>query len=182
MTRWRVRELVTADLGWVARIIAGHPLWAPYGMGDAAAAEARVRRLLARGEEGLALLGAPAGAQDAGKERPVGFALFTLGTLGNGGYLHLIGVAPEATGSGAGSALLAAVEATLARRGVDRLLLLCNTRNLGAQRFYERAGYEPVGLLRDWAVAGQHERIYLKRPLVAQGPDEAPGPGDGGDG
>lgn len=190
MTPWRVRALLLGDTRWVARILAAHPLWAEYGLSDIERARDHVHHLLARGEEGLALLRKNADAEGLGEsgrgqgapgaQRPVGFAIYTVGTFGDGGYLRLIGVSPGETGGGAGSALLSALEGRLARRGVDRLFLLCNERNAAAQRFYERSGYRQVGELLDWAAPGVHERMYLKRGLTAA--DACAGRTDGGGG
>ena len=52
-------------------------------------------------------------------------------------------VAPPERGRGVGSALLDAVDAELARRGVDDVQIGVDTGNEGAARLYERRGYRP---------------------------------------
>jgi GNAT superfamily N-acetyltransferase len=57
-----------------------------------------------------------------------------------------IAVREDARDAGVGSALMAASEAWAAERGVRVILLDMSARNVAAQRFYERLGYEVSGL------------------------------------
>jgi shikimate dehydrogenase len=57
-------------------------------------------------------------------------------------YIHHIGVAPEQQGRGVGAALIAAAKAEAHRRGIGRLALSTWAFNEGAQRFFERQGFE----------------------------------------
>lgn len=80
-----------------------------------------------------------------------------------GGYLQTIGVAPEMRGRGVGSATLRWAEARIFK--THRNILLCvSSFNRGAQRLYRRAGYEVVGRLRDYVVAG-HDEILMRKTL-----------------
>ncbi|MFI5268803.1 MAG: GNAT family N-acetyltransferase [Chloroflexota bacterium] len=58
------------------------------------------------------------------------------------GYISSLVVDESARGSGAGSTLLAAGEAWLAERGVDKATLTSALHREAAHRFYERRGYE----------------------------------------
>ena len=53
-------------------------------------------------------------------------------------------VAAGATGRGVGTAMLAALAAHLAARGVARIDCGCHRDNAGAWRFYERLGFVPL--------------------------------------
>ena len=84
------------------------------------------------------------------------------GTLGVGGYLRLLAVAPEATGEGVGAALLVAFEAEVARESRHAFLLVSDF-NDGAQRFYERHGYARVGAVPGLVLPDVSELVYWKR-------------------
>lgn len=80
-----------------------------------------------------------------------------------GGYIQTIGVAPEMRGRGLGGAVLRWAEARMFK--THRNILLCvSSFNRGAQRLYRRAGYEVVGRLRDYVVAG-HDEILMRKTL-----------------
>ena len=92
-----------------------------------------------------------------------GFAWYLYaGTLGVGGYLRLIALAPGSEGRGAGAALLDAVEADVATRA-RHLFLLVSDWNEGARRFYARRGYAEVGRLPAFVRADTDEIICWKR-------------------
>jgi GNAT superfamily N-acetyltransferase len=96
---------------------------------------ARLERLLA-GPSALALL--------AG-DPPAGFALLTLRPSvwyeGPVAVLDELYVAPELRSRGIGSALLAAAEVAVRRRGGDLLEINVDGDDADARRFYERHGY-----------------------------------------
>jgi len=118
---------------------------------------------LGRGyEAGLAIL------RDEARERYVavsdgeiaGFAvLATNGALV--GYLQLLCVAPEHRGRGVGGALMAFVEEKIFAR-YPNFFLMVSDFNAEARRFYERLGYETIGELRDFLVAGRGEILMRK--------------------
>ena len=151
-----VRELTPDDIDACAALVAKTALFAPYGYGfeqaqrDFAAAFAepagRLTMLAAEHQGSL-----------------VGFARFVIkGGFDRCGYLRLIVVDPDHTSGGVGQRLMEELEVRhLAPAGI---LLLCADDNVGAQRFYERLGYDHVGLLRDYVKPGLHERIYFKAP------------------
>ena len=70
------------------------------------------------------------------------------------GELILINLAPPAWGTGAGTALLAECEASLARCGYDEAVLWVATDNARARRFYEREGWHADGAARTDEVDG----------------------------
>lgn len=80
-----------------------------------------------------------------------------------GGYVQTIGVAPEMRGRGLGSVALRWAEERIFQK--HRNVLLCvSSFNRDAQRLYRRAGYEVVGRLRDYVVAG-HDEILMRKTL-----------------
>lgn len=118
---------------------------------------------LGRGyQAGLSML------RDAGRERHIavvdgaiaGFLVLAMsGALV--GYLQTICVAEQARGKGIGRALMAFAEA-LAFARHPNLFLMVSDFNRAAQRFYERLGYERVGELRDYLIAGHSEVLMRK--------------------
>ena len=77
------------------------------------------------------------------------------------GYLQCIAVAPDHRGQGIGEALLAFTEARIAQ--VSPNVFLCvSSFNPRARRLYERCGYQYVGTLTDFVVAGHDEHLMRK--------------------
>jgi ribosomal protein S18 acetylase RimI-like enzyme len=77
------------------------------------------------------------------------------------GYIQTICVAPDRRGQGLGSRLVAFAEERIAP--VSPNVFLCvSSFNHDARRLYERLGYEYVGELRDYLIAGAAELLYRK--------------------
>lgn len=167
-----VRPAHPAELAGLAEAIAAAPLLRRYG----SSAPGIERALAAAGERGEVVLV----AEDADGGR--GLAWFrTAGTLGLGGYLRLLAVAPGGERRGLGAALLAEVERATAADSAN-LFLLCDAENAGARRFYRRAGYRESGSLPGLVRPGIDE-ILLWKALAAgsaaaavKGTRPAPGP------
>lgn len=173
--RVAIRPALPADADALAALgaqVAAQPLLVRYGVTPAGlAAELRRLALLqppAPEDPRDAVLHAPrllvaSAAGDPGSAPLRGFARFQRsGTLGAGGYLQLIAVAPGHEGDGLGSALLAGVEAAVAPHSPN-LFLLTAEFNQGAQRFYQRHGYHRVGALPALARPDIVELLYWKR-------------------
>ncbi len=143
-----VRPLATPDEHeWCAGLMAASEPWLTLELGAAA-----LRRTLARpgSESYLALLG----------PRRAGCLVLDLqGALV--GYVRAICVAPQLRGQGWGARLLAFAEARVFRESPN-VFLCVSSFNAGARRFYERQGYEAVGELRDYLVAGLGEVLMRK--------------------
>lgn len=77
------------------------------------------------------------------------------------GYLQTICVAPEARGAGVGSEMLRWTEERVFR-STPNLFLCVSSFNPGARRLYERLGFETVGVLKDYLVAG-HDEILMRK-------------------
>ena len=136
-----------ADREWAARLMASSEPWLTLGRGYAASL-----RLLRNPAKEVILV-------RAGKER-AGFLILDLnGPLG--GYIQTIGVAPEMRGRGIGTAALHWAE-THIFKSHHNILLCVSSFNRAAARLYRKLGYEKVGRLRDYVVAG-HDEILLRK-------------------
>ena len=98
-----------------------------------------------------------------GEQIACGFAwVIPQGTFGRSPYLRLIGVRPDAAGSGIGSALLTEVERRSAEIASD-VFLLVSDFNEAAQRFYQRHGFEQIGEVSGYVLPDVTELIFRKR-------------------
>lgn len=137
------------DRAWAARLMASSEPWITLRRTHATAAKSlsnprkEYHLIMHRGER-------------------AGFLILDLnGPLG--GYIQTIALAPEFRGRGFGTAALHWAERRIFRK--HRNVLLCvSSFNRRAQRLYRRLGYETVGRLRDYVVAG-HDEILLRKTL-----------------
>ena len=79
------------------------------------------------------------------------------------GYLQTIGVHAEARGRGVGTALIRAAEERIFQRGPN-VFICVSAFNTDARRLYERLGYETVGTLKDYLIAG-YDEILLRKSI-----------------
>jgi len=77
------------------------------------------------------------------------------------GYVQLLGVAAEFRGQGVGRALIEHAEQRIFRE-TPNVFICVSDFNQEAQRFYARMGYERVGELRDFIVAGRADFLLRK--------------------
>lgn len=94
---------------------------------------------------------------------PVGFILLADYGFAGAAYVASIGVAPDIRGIGIGSQLLQWIEKRYHSRG--NVFLLVSSFNTGAQRLYFRNGYEKIGEIPDFVVAG-HSELILRKSLT----------------
>jgi predicted GNAT family acetyltransferase len=80
------------------------------------------------------------------------------------GYIQTICVAPQWRNEGIGRRLLDHVEGRILRE-VPNVFMCVSSFNPDARRLYERMGYEPVGELKDYIVAG-HSEILLRKTIA----------------
>jgi len=95
-----------------------------------------------------------------GDERK-GFVLVAEYGMAGAPYIASFGVAEGSRGQEIGARLLRFVEEKFAERG--HLFLLVSSFNERAQKFYQRHGFQKVGEIDDYIVAGKSELIYHKR-------------------
>jgi ribosomal protein S18 acetylase RimI-like enzyme len=148
-----VRPARLDELSALATAVASQKLLTHYEIGSTRLAQL-LAEAIGRGEPVLVV-------DDGGLPRGFAWYLYS-GTLGVGGYLRLIALAPGTEGQGAGAALLEAVEADVATRA-RHLFLLVSHWNDGARRFYARRGYSEVGRLPAFVRADTDEIICWKR-------------------
>jgi Acetyltransferases len=93
----------------------------------------------------------------------VGFITLRTDGVGNiGAYIRMLAVDSACRGRGLGAQLIDYAGRIAASR-IPNLFLICSVDNIDARRFYERNGFEQVGLLKDLAVANHDEILYRKR-------------------
>lgn len=139
----------TADREWAARLMASSEPWLTLGRDYTVA-----MRLLRNPAKECFLV--------TYRGERAGFLVLDLnGPLG--GYIQTIGVAPEKRGAGIGTAALCWAEQHIFKK--HRNVLLCvSSFNRRAARLYRKLGYQTVGRLRDYVVAG-HDEILLRKTL-----------------
>jgi [ribosomal protein S18]-alanine N-acetyltransferase len=77
------------------------------------------------------------------------------------GYIQTVCAAPQFRGMGVGTALVAFAEERIFRDHKNAFICVSDF-NHGARRLYERLGFELVGELRDYVVAGHSELLLRK--------------------
>ena len=77
------------------------------------------------------------------------------------GYIQTVCVAAEARGSGIGSRLVAFAEERIFRE-TPNVFLCVSSFNPRARALYQRLGYETVGELKDYLIAGASEILMRK--------------------
>jgi ribosomal protein S18 acetylase RimI-like enzyme len=137
------------DHEWCARLMASSDPWITLGRDEAAC-----RAALSRPGTELFV----AWTRESGL--PVGFILLASYGFAGSPYIATFAVSAEARGQGAGSQLLRFAEQRF--RGREHLFLLVSSFNRHAQEFYRRQGYDQVGELKDYCVAGHSELILHK--------------------
>lgn len=80
------------------------------------------------------------------------------------GYLQSVGVAPDWRGRGVGSKLIAFAEERIFQEAPN-VFILVSSFNDRARALYERLGYEVIGELEDYIVAG-HSEILLRKSIA----------------
>jgi ribosomal-protein-alanine N-acetyltransferase len=103
-------------------------------------------------------------------EISLGIAGFTVGRTEGRGLAHVItlDVLPEARRRGIGTALMDALHRELDRLGTKAVVLEVSTENSGAQRFYERLGYQTANLLRGYYSGTGDAWLMIRRTPAGQ--------------
>jgi len=92
--------------------------------------------------------------------RIAGFVVINMsGTLA--GYIQTICVAPGNRSSGIGKLLMTHAEARIFR-DTPNVFLMVSDFNASARRFYERLGYQSIGAIPEYLIAGRAEILMRK--------------------
>jgi len=144
-----IRRAAGDDARWAAGVMSSSEPWVTLGRGYDAC--------LAACTSALDVLD----IAECGGER-CGLVLVRPAGVAGAPYIVSIAVAPAFRGLGVGAALLDHVER--AYRGRSRHLFLCvSSFNPRARRFYERHGFESVGILKAFLIEGADEVLMHKR-------------------
>lgn len=146
----QIREGREEDHEWCARLMAGSEPWITLGQNLELC-----RQKVARPGTELFV------AEDGRGQELAGFILLVPYGFAGSPYINSIAVASEAKGRDVGANLLRFAEKHFAGRG--QIFLLVSSFNSRAQKFYRREGYEYVGELKDYILAGHSELIFEKR-------------------
>lgn len=145
-----IRKLVATDLPAVTAMLSAIDPWRRLGIDLT--------------DDPLALAAPPVGLyghSEAGG-LPVSVVRFDpRGMMSSQPYISILAVAPAWQGRGIGEELLLFAEARLFECG-QNVFLCVSSFNEGAQRFYERHGYEKVGEFPDYFVRGASEWLMRK--------------------
>ena len=80
-------------------------------------------------------------------------------------HLNLLAVAPEHRRQGLGRQLMEWLTVTAIEAGVFRMNLELRTQNEGARKFYERLGFEPMGVIEGY-YQGREAALPMSRRLA----------------
>jgi ribosomal protein S18 acetylase RimI-like enzyme len=94
---------------------------------------------------------------------PVGFLILDPRGVAGAPYIKSVGVRDDARGRGVGSGLIAHAEMVCRQSGAHDVFLCVSSFNQRARSLYEHLGYELVGVLTDFVVAGESELLLRKR-------------------
>ena len=150
----QVRPFKESDVDFCAQLATSLPLGTRYGF----TLEAWIQKLKSAQQEKDNLLFL---AEEQG--RIAGFFwAHRSGAFLSAPYLRFIAVSPDFQGRGVGTLLLKEFEQQTYSMGKDWFLLVSDF-NTKAQLFYEKQGYQRVGVLPDFAKDGIAEIIMVKR-------------------
>ncbi len=91
-----------------------------------------------------------------------GFITFRTEGVGNiGAYIRMLAVDSAFRGQKIGAQLIDYV-GKIAVQNIPNLFLICSIDNVRAQTFYERNGFEQIGIIKDLVVTGHDEIFYRK--------------------
>jgi len=77
------------------------------------------------------------------------------------GYIQNIALSEEARGKGIGEAAIRHIEEIIFQ-STPNVFICASSFNLGAQKLYQRLGYEIVGILKDYIIKG-HDEVLMRK-------------------
>ena len=94
---------------------------------------------------------------------PLGFLILDLRGVAGAPYIKSVGVRDDVRGRGVGSRLMEHAETICRQDGARDVFLCVSSFNPRARALYERLGYELIGELPDFVIAGASELLLRKR-------------------
>jgi ribosomal protein S18 acetylase RimI-like enzyme len=147
--------MLESDIAEIAHWMLRVPLWQRYGLS--------VETITALFHQAISNQELLIVIEVENSEGVAGFAwCVSDGAFARSPYLKQIGVHPEFTSMGIGGLLLDYIEATSQQHSKD-LFLLVSDFNKAAQKFYERHGYQQIGMIPAYVLPDVTELIYYKR-------------------
>lgn len=145
-----VRELRERDVDAINNLLATHRPWTEYDVQF----ELTVPEITGRGDARVATVDGS-------------FAGFVWwlpdGAFGTSGYIKLVGVHRAHQSAGVGTALMDAAESAMLTDGGDSdVFLLLSDFNTDALGFYDRRGYDEIGVIEEYVEAGIDEILMRK--------------------
>lgn len=151
----KVRPMSMSDIDYVAEWLTEIPLWQRYNL-TRSKAQASLEQAFRQQE---VLLVADSVAEN-GRACAVAWCIPD-GAFGRSAYLRMLGVRATHSGQGIGSVLMQEVE-QIASQSSEELFLLVSDFNMGAQRFYQRRGFQHIGVIPRYILPDVDEMIYWK--------------------
>lgn len=148
----RIRPIQLADVEAVSDILLGYP-WTHYAMTRERAVNVLQKGIQANADIYVAEL----------DTKVLGFVWWIQrGAFFHSGYIRLIGVSADVRSLGVGKSLVSTAEQACATQSKDMFLMVSDF-NTEAQSFYRRLGYQQIGAVPDYVIAGISEHIMYKK-------------------
>lgn len=77
------------------------------------------------------------------------------------GYLQTIVISEQARGKGIGEAAIRYIE-ELIFESSPNVFICASSFNIGAQKLYQKLGYEVIGVLKDYILKG-HDEVFMRK-------------------
>lgn len=142
-----IRPMQFWDIPTVAMILSTTEAWTCYGINY------EIAKQLLEGMQDksyVAVIG----------ETIVGFITLRLDGVGNiGAYIRMVVVAESFRGEGIGVKMINHI-AKIAFEETSNLFLICSIENTKDRAFYEKVGFNQVGILTDLVIKGHNEIFY----------------------
>ena len=150
MVELHFREGTNNDFPVLARIISSTEAWTCFGINYDIA-----MGLFEKMEDKIYI---------AEKDREiVGFFTLRINGVGNiGAYLRMLAVVEIFRGQGIGKQMINYIKEIVLSKHIPNVFLICSVENKDAQFFYEKNGFEKIGIMKDLVVDGHDEIWYRK--------------------
>lgn len=80
------------------------------------------------------------------------------------GYLQTIVISEHARGNGIGEAAIRYAEELIFELSPN-VFICASSFNIGAQKLYQKLGYEVIGILKDYIIKG-HDEVFMRKTMA----------------